>query len=343
MSMSKIDLNHSTSVKNKMVTYLLVLFAKAIRPLSRHRGAGRLCQFLNSLFLAVGAVPKQMVNMRDGTKMYVDLRSHTERYSFYSGSYDDNLIDVAKAIMSCGGNFLDVGGNVGMYSVRVGHCLTEKQKVFCVEPMPENVKRIRENIFINGLYEKVQIFENAFTDVNSVVTLVLREDFENGSQTGNASIAISDDADCGFNKIVVKGVRLDDVYDLWKISDVRLIKVDIEGHEDMFFSGARNFLLINKPVILTEVNNWYYKKKGTTIDSAFRSVLPSEYNFFAITQIGQSFELTRVESLNEFQGVHNVLLIPDSCQKMVIEVLALKLQYINLTINTPKAGSLAAS
>jgi hypothetical protein len=58
--------------------------------------------------------------MREGTRMRIDLRSQTEWYEFYSGRYDDAAIMLIQKLLSqVNVDFLSVGGNVGLYAVRV--------------------------------------------------------------------------------------------------------------------------------------------------------------------------------------------------------------------------------
>ncbi|MDR9447444.1 MAG: FkbM family methyltransferase [Balneolaceae bacterium] len=136
--------------------------------------------------------------MRDGTRMRIDLRSQTEWWAFYSGHYDDAAINLLRNLLSSvGGNFLDVGANIGMYGIRVVAGLANTHSL-CFEPMPKNAARILENAALNDLEDRVQIQQVGLSDTEGPAQLVLREDFEMGSVTGNASIAISQVADGDF-------------------------------------------------------------------------------------------------------------------------------------------------
>ena len=146
----------------KTITMLQRAYVHAVRPLHGVRGVGRLSRLVNKVFLKSGVPPIQTGRMRDRTLMRLDLRSQTEWYAFYSGRYDDATIAlICRLLTNSGGNFLDVGGNIGMYVIRVAANLDAVQRILCFEPVPENARRIRENLRLNNLKQKVEVFEVA--------------------------------------------------------------------------------------------------------------------------------------------------------------------------------------
>lgn len=292
-------------------------FVRAVRPFSDVRGAGRACRLINRRFLKAGVPPVQIGQMRDGTRMRLDLRSQTEWYAFYSGHYDDASIAlIRKLLMQLDGDFLDVGGNIGMYAVRVAKGLDAEQRSLCFEPMPDNAARIRENARLNAIEDRVEVQQIALSDAEGETELVLREDFEMGSATGNASIAISEDADGRFRKIPVPTRRFDDV--LAKMGKVKfpVAKVDIEGHEDFFLRGATEWLHRDRPIILTEINNWFYEKRGTTSSAVFAPSLPEGYETALLREHGKTsrLEACPIDALAGLRGVETCLMYPPERQ-----------------------------
>jgi hypothetical protein len=55
---------------------------------------------------------------------------------------------------------------------------------------------------------------------------------------------------------LIKAKRLDD-YDF---SDVDLIKVDVEGHEESVLAGGMRTIEINRPVLIVEIEQRHIKK-----------------------------------------------------------------------------------
>jgi FkbM family methyltransferase len=287
--------------------------SKVLRPFSHVRGMGRVCRLLNRSFLRAGSSPVQETLMRDGTRIVLDLRSQTEMFSFYSGRYDDAAISlIRKLLMRFDGDFLDVGGNIGMYAVRVVAGLAAERRCVCYEPMPDNAARIRENARLNGLQGRLEIHEIALSDKEGEAELVLREDFEMGSATGNASVAISEDADGSFRKIRVPMRRFDDIIAELSPSIFCVAKVDIEGHEDFFLRGAAAWLARDRPIILSEINNWFYKKRGTTSSAVFKPSLPKNYEIALLRVNGANctLEPCPVDALAGLQQLETIVIYP---------------------------------
>lgn len=260
-------------------------FVGAMRPLSHMRGMGRISKALNRQFLKAGAAPIQVATMRDGARMRLDLRCGTEWFPFYTGRYDDAAITLIRNLLvRYDGDFLDVGGNIGMYSVRIATGLSDGRRSVCFEPLPANAARIRENARLNGVENRVVVHEMALSDTDGEAKLVLRRDFDQGSETGNASIAISDAADGDFTKVSVRMRRFDDVLAEMGEARFQVVKVDIEGHEDFFLRGAKDWLHRERPIILTEVNNWYFEKRGTTSSEVFSQTLPDGYEIMVLDE-----------------------------------------------------------
>ncbi|KPP95365.1 MAG: methyltransferase, FkbM family [Erythrobacteraceae bacterium HL-111] len=261
--------------------------------------------------------------MRHGSVIWVDMRSHTEWYALWSGQYDEEFIGLlAKLLAAFPGSFLDVGGNIGMYAVRVSRL--SGCKTICFEPMPRNTTRIRQNAQLNGVEGELEVLEIALSDHEGSADLVLREDFVAGSQTGNASIAISNEADGLFERIKVPVLRFDDFLAGRAEKNIFVAKVDIEGHEDFFLRGAEKWLGQNRPVILTEINNWFYLKRGTTSAAAFSQSLPRDYSVALVSnQFGKYLlEEIPVEQLADLKGLHNCLLYPPEKSELINSVIS---------------------
>lgn len=304
-----------------MLVNILNTFAQGLRPFTKLRGSMRICRIARNIMLWAGASPIRIANMSDGTQMRVDLRSQTEWFTFFSGRYDDDIIFLISRLVSrLGGDFADVGANIGMYAVRVASCSSGVFKSFCFEPMPANVQRIRSNAALNGLGDRIVVHELALSDHEGEAELVLREDFELGSATGNASLAISDAADGTFMRINVATKRFDNVLVKENILTIPIIKVDIEGHEDLFLEGARIYLDEQRPIIFSEINNWFYEKRGKTSSEVFGANLPEGYSVARLDQAQGNLAVNwiRFEQLAGLRSVENVVFCPDE-KRTVLE------------------------
>lgn len=126
---------------------------------------------------------------------------------------------VWKRYLRPGDLFLDVGANIGVYSVYAAECGAE---VIAVEPVPHNAKRVRENLDLNGYAGEV--VQQALSDRPGSVRITADEDSYNH---------LVDEGG-----IEVTATTLDEL--LGNRSAVA--KIDVEGAEELVLAGARKAL-----------------------------------------------------------------------------------------------------
>lgn len=295
----------------------LVLQATAslIRNSPSVRGLGLVYRAINTAMIKSGATPIVITHMRDGSKLLVDLRSETEIDAFYCGEYESQLIRVIQSLLNPNQYFFDIGGNVGFYTVSMGHFFKEHNgtgKVVAFEPHKANFHRLQENIRLNNLSNYCILYNIGLSSTSTDSKITLREDFSRGSQTGNAAIPISPEMDYGFNTAPIRLETLDDVamQVLTHGKTVDIIKLDIEGHEDFCLQGGQIIIRTHRPTILMEVNKRYYEARGVTISQVFPPLIPEDYLLFH--QVASTWRC--IQSLDECALFDYVLMIP--CEKL---------------------------
>ncbi|WFT82893.1 FkbM family methyltransferase [Methylobacterium sp. CB376] len=284
------------------------------------RGARRLADALNATEQILGRDPVRQVTMSAGHRMLVDRRSTTERGPFYLRTYDQQKIELLRRFIEPGTAVLDIGANVGFFTVPLGIFVRDQRRfgrVFAFEPVPGNRDRLQENILINALDETVTIIPAALSSKPGTVEISLREDFQNGSRTGNAAIVISTE-DNLFETTRIVTMRLDDYVAHEIALPISVIKIDTEGHEDEVLAGGNETIARNRPVILMEVEPNYYERKGVDFYERVRAVLPPDYRFLAVglhrqsvlRPLGTRLSFTEIRDRPSFMRPQDVLLLP---------------------------------
>ncbi len=140
-----------------------------------------------------------------------------------------------------GDKMLDVGANIGVYSLLGASLVGHSGHIIAFVPGPEANRRLKENIAINGL-KNVSIYSCALGDKNSEINFLDKCDTTNRIQTAD---------DIGQSVITVPLVRLDEIID----GTFAIGKMDIEGAEPDALRGAQEMLKrSNPPVWLLELN-----------------------------------------------------------------------------------------
>lgn len=246
------------------------------------------------------------VRMRDGSLMRLDVRSRTEAWAYWTGEYDAAIISRLRTCLTPGSVVLDVGANVGFYSIALGNALKNLGgRLFAFEPVPSNMRRIEEAVRLNDLDHTVRAFNVALGDEEGSIDMFMEDD--NGAITGNAIMVTASVAGEIVQNVSARVTRLDTFAAEQHIDSCRLIKIDIEGAEVMFLRGALGFVTAHRPIIYGEFNSYWIKRFGCSFLDVVEILQPLHYRYFKQTAAGAF-----VETMHPAEGDEDLLLAPDT-------------------------------
>lgn len=140
------------------------------------------------------------------------------------------VLEAIRTRLKPGDTFVDAGANIGFYTILASKLVGPTGQVKAIEMMPDTAAILREHIRINGA-TNVTVVEKALSDVaGQSVTARVAE-----GKSGQASISTAAVAD-GKREVKVLTTTLFDI--LADVKHVRLMKMDIEGAEEMALRGA---------------------------------------------------------------------------------------------------------
>lgn len=127
-----------------------------------------------------------------------------------------------KSMLTDGGVFLDVGANIGYYSIMAAHL--GASKVIAIEPNPTAYNRLLVNVGLNAFKQKIILYPFGIgQEVSELVLTVCDRDL--------GSSSMCNDNVSGERK-VIQIVPLMDILKKEKIARVDVLKIDVEGMED---------------------------------------------------------------------------------------------------------------
>jgi len=177
----------------------------------------------------------------DNHKMFLDSKDSLN-LSIY-GCHEPFDTELVKKEIKEGDVVLDLGANIGYYTLIFAKLVGPEGRVIAFEPEPDNFSLLEKNVKING-YNNVVLVKKAASDKAGKLKLYLSE-----SNKGDHRIYNSHD---GRNFIKIDAVRLDDYFKNHK-RPIDFIKIDTQGAEARIIAGARRMLQNNKNIkILTE-------------------------------------------------------------------------------------------
>lgn len=161
--------------------------------------------------------------------LQVNTRDFLQNKIFYFGLWEPRLTRYILSRNHSDGIFLDIGANIGYFSIAAA---SRFKRVIAVEASPEIAALLQHNIDRNGL-ANITVENVAAGDKNGEIFVNLAPDHNIG-QT-----AISKDEKSGSRKI--RMTTIDNLLSPNELSNIRLIKIDVEGAE---FSVLQNILTI---------------------------------------------------------------------------------------------------
>lgn len=176
---------------------------------------------------------------------------------FLNEEYEPEVTEVFLNNIYEGDVVVDVGANIGFFTLLAARKVGVNGKVFAFEPELSNYNILLKNIEING-YTNIVPIQKAVSNENKVTKLFIREDPSMNSLldgfTGNSPVG-----EVSVNSITLNSFFKDNPLKM----RIKLIKMDIEGAEMMALIGMEDLIRENEDLILiTEFNPWFIKNSG---------------------------------------------------------------------------------
>jgi FkbM family methyltransferase len=151
---------------------------------------------------------------------------------------------------------LDVGANVGLFTVPLARAVGPAGRVVAIEPDSENVARLEANLRLNRL-ENVLVERVAAGDGDGEIALHVAND-----PAFHSTVAVHAGRGVG-RALRVPVTRLDTIWMRLGRPAVSTIKVDVEGAELAVLRGAEALLRETRPALLLEANTTEHRRALT--------------------------------------------------------------------------------
>jgi len=227
--------------------------------------------FISSIANRLGAVPKDGIyRVKSNLAMYLEMKDYIDR-SIYFDSFEFNIRNIILNNISVGGTFIDIGANIGYFSLLASKLVGAKGRIIAFEPNPLTINRLKKNMELN-YSGNIELIEVALSNKEGEVQLFRPKDETHG---------LTSMRNHGWQNTECYNVQtklLDDILPP-KISSIDLIKIDVEGAELLVFEGAKNTIIKFKPKIILELNEKAAKNFGYDILEVVRLILSYNPNY----------------------------------------------------------------
>ncbi len=148
-----------------------------------------------------------------------------------------------------GDRFLDIGANVGIYTISAGHRVGDEGHVYAVEPHKPSSVALLRNIARNGFHKRTTVFTCALADKRMLAPFNYTsfEPSVTGSQLGSAQTNGSGKPFSAAATEICLAVSVDELIEAKAMEPPDLVKIDVDGIELAILKGMAKLLGSSRP------------------------------------------------------------------------------------------------
>jgi FkbM family methyltransferase len=197
--------------------------------------------------------------------------------------YEPFETEIVKTEIRKGDIVLDIGANIGYYTLIFAKLVGPEGKVFGFEPDPDNFALLKKNVEANN-YHNVVLVNKAVSSKNGKIKLYRSDDI------GDHRTYDSGD---GRKFVEIEAIRLDDYFDQGN-ARVDFIKMDIQGAEWEAIQGMSLLLQKNKGLrIITEFAPELLRISGIRPEDYLGLLVNHEFKIYHADE-----RMKKIESVN---------------------------------------------
>ena len=188
-----------------------------------------------------------------GVELLCDAADAAVTPGLLSGHYEAHLSAVFEKYCTNGMTVVDVGANLGYYSLLASRLVGPTGRVVALEPNSENCRLLLSSLRLN--------------DITNVQLLPVAADRASGwayysTHVGSNGGLIDDGELLSHPGTVVPTFRLDDLVE----GPVGFLKMDVEGAEGRVVEGATRLIARDRPIVTTELKDEMLRRvSGTSV------------------------------------------------------------------------------
>lgn len=194
-------------------------------------------------FLATCRGDSQVTVKREGFRISAGTGRGQGLWCAMAGSAYEPELPWLLEYLQPGDTFIDVGANIGIFSLHIARRLGPAGQVFSLEPGPGAFQLLKRNILDNHLEKSVKFFQLAASNQGGTMKM-------GGDSAVWNSLSLSNSPSEGGTEVRI--TTLDDLLQEEGDRPVHALKIDAEGVEQLVLEGSKKLIHAHKPTIIFE-------------------------------------------------------------------------------------------
>lgn len=285
-------------------------YLKIIKKISKGKGYGKKYRMIKSFIEKIESSLVTDSAQVWGGKMFLH-PNDAFRLSIY-GIHSKIDFEIFKKYVKKGDSVMDIGANIGYFTLMLAKLVGPTGKVFAFEPDPRNISLLKKNIETNN-YKNIVVIPKAVSNVNQKCTL-----FTSQTTFGqNRIYEPKKTKNQEYIPIESEVIFLDDYFKTnEEIKNISFVKIDVEGAEKYVLEGMKNILDLNKNIkIFSEIDLDFLDDAGSNYTEMIEFLERKGFSIFLVNEINN--EIIKVDikllgkTLKEIPGSQNILCLRD--------------------------------
>jgi len=213
---------------------------------------------------------RNLYRTRFGDLFWLNDHSCIDQGIIQTGLWEPHATAAVRKIVKKGDVAIDVGANIGYFTVILSKLVGSEGRVYAFEPTTKYCEILKRNIEANGI-ANCEVFQLGLSNKGQTVEIFNDE--------ASATIHVPEGMPLGYRE-TIKVTTLNDFVGEHGLRKIDFIKIDVDGHEPLIFEGAWDILDQYYPVILTEISQLHFLEVGITVWDFYAELRSRGYNIY---------------------------------------------------------------
>ena len=230
-----------------------------------------------------------LLQIPEGVSVYVFPGEDVSK-QLLRGDFELGIRRLLQDVICPGMVFVDAGANLGLYTVIASRIVGPSGRVFAFEPSRREWTRAQRSVAANSL-PNAEVYRVALTDRDRPLSLNVCEPHF-GAYNSVGVVTHFYAAGHGSHVERVEGRSLDSVLAEKRVGRVDILKLDVEGAEELVLRGGRNlFLHPESPMIICELSDYTAEGVGSSATRVWDLLSSYGYRLYSIIRTDDGYRL----------------------------------------------------
>jgi len=214
---------------------------------------------------------RSLYYLQMGYNLWLNDTGYIDQEILKKGIFEGASTKVIKSIVKEGDVVLDVGANIGYYTLLFSKLVGKNGKVFAFEPTEHFIGVLNKNVKENNI-NNVEIQKIGLSNKEQELKIDIGP--------SSATLHSPENFDTILDNETINLTTMNDFVHRRSLEKIDFIKIDIDGHEPMFFEGAWEALEKFSPIVIFEVSHLHYLSAGVLAWEFYDKVKKKGYLFY---------------------------------------------------------------